>query len=283
MNNIDIVYIVGDNLPSRYIEDYEYNSNKENFEQYIKDNDTIENKLFEFNYNKLNFSFEKKTFKNCHFYNYKSFSNKDHVTESNFIDCRFDNVNFLKAIFDDNTFENCVFNNIYFKDSQFNNGSMAGSVFTNCDFESNNQYNNINVSECEFYNCTMNYKLIANCYIILDNRIIYLRDYIDPKQLEYTSKIRHLSLKLIGEKINIRIKQTIETTDKVLDSTKIHNYQREILEFVFPTIQRSRSRYGEHSKRSVRNKSRSRSRDRDSDRPRTSRGGKGKKTRKNQK
>lgn len=296
-NEIDIVDIVGDNLPSRYIEDNEYDSNKQNFEEYIKNNNTIDNKLFEFNYNKLNFSFENKTFYNCHFYNYNSFSKKDHVTNSNFINCRFYNVNFISATFDDTTFENCVFNNIVLENSKFNNGNMNSSNFTNSNLASNNEFNNINVTNCNFNNCNMNYKLLANSYIIIDDKIILLRDYIDPKQLEYTSIIRHLSLKLIGEQINIRMKKTIETTKKVLDSTKVYNHPQQILDYLFPTIQRSISRYGQHIRRPVRdntsnrNKSRSRSRDkqhtrsrsRSRDRRSASRGGKNKKTRKNQK
>jgi len=280
-NDIDIVDIVGDNLPSRYIEDNEYDSNKQNFEEYIENKNTIENKLFEFNNNKLKFYFEKKTFINCHFYNYNSFSKKDHVTNSNFINCRFDNVNFINATFDDTTFENCVFNNIDLENSEFNNGNMNSSNFTNSNLASNNEFNNINVTNCVFERCKMNYKLLANSYIIIDDKIILLRDYIDPKQLEYTSIIRHLSLKSIGEKINIRMKKTIETTKKVLESTKIHNHPQQILDYLFPrintNIQHSRTR--DRHNTSNRNKRRSRSRDRRS----ASRGGKYKKTRKNQK
>ena len=170
---------------------------------------------------------------------------------------------------------------------------MNSSNFVNSDLARKNEFNefnNINVTNCVFERCNMNYKLLANSYIIIDDKIILLRDYIDPKQLEYTSIISHLSLKSIGEKINSRIKKTIETTNKVLDSTKVYNHPPQILEFLFPTIQNSRSRYGQHIRRPVRdntsnrNKSRSRSRDRQHTRSRSrSRGGKGKKTRKNQK
>jgi uncharacterized protein YjbI with pentapeptide repeats len=316
-NHIDIVDIVGDNLPSRYIENYEYDSYEENFEQYIEKNDTIENKLFEFNYNKLNFSFENKTFNNCHFYNYKSFSETDNVTNSNFINCRFNNINFLKAIFHDNTFENCVFDNINFEDIQFKKCNMAGSKFSNCNFATGNIFNlcdmagiefnscymagcnftESNVSECNFYNCIINYKIFENSYIIIGDRRVVLKGHIlrhIDRYGDYTGKIRHLSLESIGNVIEKKIQEFIKTTKEELASKNINDYIAEIvIDNLFPIEQRSRSRYREHSKLSVRNNknnrntSRSRSRDRprtshgrSRDRPHTSRGGKGKKTRK---
>jgi len=339
-NNIIIADIVhDDNSPNKKIEEYE--GVDQNFEQYIN-NDTIENKIFDFQNNKLNFSFQNKTFINCHFYNYKNrpfydrnlhddFKNghddedtifEVNVKNSNFINCRFDEIIFFKATFDNNTtFENCFFHEIDLFFSKFNKCNMAGSNFSHCDFTTDNEFNNCemariefnnckiagcnftnsNLSECEFYNCDMNYKSIADSYIIIDNRRIYLREYIDPKQLEYTSKIRHLSLKSIGDKINIRIQKIIKTTKQELASKNINNDPREfIFDYLFPRIntntQRSRSREihinrsrDKHKnspsrsrtkrddiRRDVRERSRSRDRNRRY-------GGKGKKTRKNQK
>ena len=169
-NNIIIADIVGVNSPNEKIE--EYTGVDQNFEQYIN-NDTIENKIFDFKNNKLNFSFQNKTFINCHFYNYKNrpfydrnlrddFKNDDdedtifevNVKNSNFINCRFDEIIFFKATFDNNTtFENCFFHEIDLFFSKFNNCYMAGSNFSHCNLITYNEFNRCDMAGSKFSDC----------------------------------------------------------------------------------------------------------------------------------